>query len=40
MRIFYLVQGESLKVIRILHGKRDIMSAELVRTIPHRGPQM
>jgi len=24
MRIFYLVQGESLKVIRILHGKRDI----------------
>ena len=24
MRIFDLVQGESLKVIRILHGKRDI----------------
>ena len=24
MRIFYLVQGDSLKVIRILHGKRDI----------------
>jgi plasmid stabilization system protein ParE len=24
MRIFYLVQGETLKVIRILHGKRDI----------------
>jgi toxin ParE1/3/4 len=24
MRIFYLVQGESLKVIRILHGKRDV----------------
>jgi hypothetical protein len=24
MRIFYLVQGESLKVIRILHGKRNV----------------
>ena len=24
MRILYLVQGETLKVIRILHGKRDI----------------
>lgn len=24
MRIFYLVQGETLKVVRILHGKRDI----------------
>jgi len=24
MRIFYLVQGETLKVIRVLHGKRDI----------------
>jgi toxin ParE1/3/4 len=24
MRIFYLTQGESLKVIRILHGRRDI----------------
>jgi hypothetical protein len=24
MRIFYLAQGENLKVIRILHGKRDI----------------
>ena len=24
MRIFYLVRGESLKVIRILHGNRDI----------------
>jgi len=24
MRIYYLVQGEILKVVRILHGKRDI----------------
>jgi toxin ParE1/3/4 len=24
VRIFYLMQGESLKVIRILHGRRDI----------------
>jgi len=24
MRIFYLVQGETSKVIRILHGKRDV----------------
>ena len=24
MRIFYLMRGEILKVIRILHGKRDI----------------
>jgi plasmid stabilization system protein ParE len=24
MRIFYLVEAESLKVIRILHGKRHI----------------
>ena len=24
MRIFYLVEGETLKIVRILHGKRDI----------------
>lgn len=24
MRIYYLLQGETVKVVRILHGKRDI----------------
>jgi toxin ParE1/3/4 len=24
MRIYYLVQGETVRVVRVLHGKRDI----------------